>query len=207
MSEKNKPERKGNTYFYPTAHILLEAGIINEESYSAIRKNVNFYTEISVFESFFDSITNKNGNYLKIKYHKPKNEPPDLVYFNDANKLIGVEVTELIHEETCKLNQRGNIDNLYYYEYSDDEILGKILNIINTKEEKVKNWTIEADIKILLIHTDEMVIDQLRVSTIFKDMISSSKFDYIYILFSYCPMIKLCPHLELFKKANSFEIT
>jgi hypothetical protein len=122
-------------------------------------------------------------------------DPPDVLAESFTGNLIGIEVCELVDEETIRKFQKGNkvVKN-----WSKKEVIEKIQNIINCKESKVF-FGGPYEKKILLIHTDEPFLDfEIFEGAISKQHFETTNyFNEIFLFFSYSPKLGCCPYIKI----------
>ncbi len=126
---------------------------------------------------------------------EPNQDPPDVLAESFTGNLIGIEVCELVDEETIRKFQKGN---KVAKNWSEEEVIKKIQNIINCKESKVF-FGGPYEKKILLIHTDEPFLDfEIFGSTISEHhFVKTYVYDEIFLLFSYSPKLGYYPYIKI----------
>jgi CRISPR/Cas system CMR subunit Cmr4 (Cas7 group RAMP superfamily) len=157
--------------------------------------------EWGAVETFLETINEKEHMMYVLKNLKPKNQldPPDCIVKDNNGHLIAIEVTELVCRKT--IEKTIKMGNNYYREWSPEQVISAINNIIAEKDKKKLNGG-PYDQYILLIHTDEPII----CSTIYqtnRDLLENNiyhkptKINQVYFLTSYDPAIKSYSYIKI----------
>lgn len=142
------------------------------------------------------------------------NDPPDCKIVLPENRIIGVEVVELINESVCACNAKcQNQDNTErqglastfrlwnvadIHQHCHRILLKKSQKVANKKRRNRGKW--EFTELILLFYTDELDIDIQKLEAV-RNLFNGSKFDEIsrcYILLSYTPESSSTPIIQLY---------
>lgn len=140
--------------------------------------------ELGLVELLFESMQKKG----ECPYSNPKNfkpDPPDCTAEDEQGNLIGIELTELVDQESIERNERGGA---VYRFWDAADLIEKIESLIKKKDEKRFNGGPYKKI-ILLIFTDENDILPTEYIPFLQgvDFSKKSQIDEVYFLFSYKP--------------------
>ncbi len=120
-------------------------------------------------------------------------DPPDILVTTDADKQVAIEITELVNQVAIQHQIANNPDYVYeLLSWNQEVFTSKVQQIIDTKIEACSSITEHYDELVLLIFTAE---PRLRSKDLEKYLASATfegldKFDAVYILTSYDPVIK-----------------
>jgi len=128
------------------------------------------------------------------------NQAPDCIAENNTGETVAIEVTEFVSSKAIEMNQRGKD---VYRNWKPDEVVNELQNII-TKKDEVKYFGGPYSKIVLVIHTDELVLDHEAYSTI----LSEAKFEAqniaeVYFLFSYRPQVETYSYVRLKVASNA----
>jgi len=170
------------------------------------RKHANFwnFVEKSVKESgIADQACYEISNIYEselISWGPAENDPPDVEFNFKNGQTVAVEITELVNQNAIEIqikNPERYSDELFRFDYP--VAVEELNRILVEKEEKMRSVESLYSESILLIHTDEFLLDSDlfigKESEIFKR--SSEVFKHAFLLFSYEPLKKCCPILKL----------
>src|SRR6266702_1881819 len=166
------------------------------------RKYVNFYEwpdkqdkEREVVECLLEGME-KNGEicFFDLRPGPSPNQAPDCVVDDEAGKTVAIEVTEFVSRKAIEMNQTGKE---VYRNWKPEEVIDEIQRII-TRKDCVTYCGGPYSKTILIIHTDEIVLDHELYSAILSEAsFKVQKVDEAYLLFSYRPQTETCPFVKL----------
>jgi len=175
------------------------------KTYALKRRHASFWNfhkkstkELGALSEIFARLQNDLGSKI-LEWDLCEKDPPDIRMVLSDQRVIGVEVTELVNEAAIQ----AQITNPSGYQlelscFGLPEGVNAIRNIVRNKEQKLLALT-GYDQLCLLIHTDEPYF-QSQDFIKFPDPIlakPSGVFDSVYLLFSYEPDKQQCPVLNL----------
>lgn len=128
--------------------------------------------------------------------HCKKNDPPDCIV-NLDNSRIGFELTELVCEDQLWTESQG-IYNGSLPNFPDEYLIKLLKDRIKNKDKK-RLKTKDIDKYVLIIYTDEFTLEYSYLHTILSDQDFGlvSRFDEVYLFFSYNPESKSYPAIQL----------
>lgn len=147
--------------------------------------------ELIVAQDFFSILERKRAD--KLVSIASAGDPPDILVVTNANNKIGIEITELVNQVSI---QHQVADNpVYLYElisWNQETFDTKVQQIIDDKVKACSAITEEYDELILLIFTDEPRLRSRELVRYLEDASFQNleKFDAVYIMTSYDPVIK-----------------
>ena len=155
------------------------------------RKDVK---ELGIVETLFESMKLQGINIFQNLCISQK-DPPDCIAEDQSGNLIGLEVSEFVDEEAVRLNAQGKD---VYRDWAIDEIVKQLEIIITEKDSKTFHGGPYKKL-ILVIHTDEFVIDFQTLKPILETHAfrKTNQITGAYLLFSYDPEISHFPHIQL----------
>jgi hypothetical protein len=153
--------------------------------------------ERSIVCDLFKSLE-KDAGCILFKTVGYGDNPPDCVATDMNDNPIGVEVTELVDEETVKLRSKGCRPDK---DWTSNEVIEKVKSILRKKSNLLTKRPSKYTNFFLVLHTDE---PDLRWKFRAGELASSfhvfdryPHIDKVYLLFSYQPGRKTYPYLEL----------
>lgn len=130
--------------------------------------------------------------FNEIAYLKDGEDPPDCILKGKNGDTLGVEMTELVHQETrtksVKREPKRKSKREYdYYDWTPEKVLEKVIEIHRTKEKKIikryENNQSQFTELLLLIHTNEGAINFSMLSKAFEGKkITLGVFSHIHII-------------------------
>lgn len=170
------------------------------------RKHANFWNyhkknskELGIFSEVFNRI--ESDFMQKITgWGLCEFDPPDIFFKLADGNLVGVEITELVNEQAInyqiKQDQKYN-DEVTKFDYGLAVI--KLREILESKEQKVSKCNCNYQSLVLLIHTDESLLNSEIFDGKGKQIFSqgSTTFNSVYLLFSYEPKKQENPLIRL----------
>ena len=152
--------------------------------------------EADIIERWLDSKYRGKHPFTRVSHQTDGDDPPDFVLEKENEGILGIEITELVDQETVRQWSQGKHE---YYIWNSREISERIEAILRTKEDKVlkkhnHNLMHFNDI-FLLIHTDEGTLRFEMIKEAFREKkIVSSVFSQIHIIMPPKPNSK--PYVE-----------
>ena len=162
--------KHGSFWLWPKKHVM-ERGIV-QELLNSMQQDVDMR---------YRNVRSVNSDW------------PDCEVDDEFGDTIGVEVTELVDEETVRRAQRDEMDFSYR---TDDEIKDQVRSILSRKDLKSSHGGLYSKV-ILVIHTDEFTHSRLF------PVIRSTKFTRLkniqeaFIIVSYDPETRTYPWCEI----------
>ena len=128
------------------------------------------------------------------------NQAPDCIAEDNTGETIAIEVTEFVSSKAIEMNQKGKD---VYRNWKPDEVLNELQKII-TKKDEVTYFGGPFYKIVLVIHTDELVLDHEAYSTILSEArFETQKIDEVFFLFSYRPQVETYPYVRLKVASNA----
>jgi hypothetical protein len=151
-------------------------------------KAVNEFLIAQEFINWF----NKNQDQTLHSLVSSIKDPPDCSCLNENNQLIGIELVELVCQQSIELSERSK---LVYRSWGQEELIDKIKHLLIDKDSKSYQNGPYSEI-IVLIHTDET---DLSIEKTTKYLLHSifGPFNQItqsFLIFSYHPNLKHNPY-------------
>lgn len=132
--------------------------------------------------------------YTGLRYGPHPNSAPDCIAVDQNDELVAIEVTEFVCKNAVEQNQKGN--NVYR-DWQPVEVITEVHKII-FKKDQVNFVGDPYSKKILVIHTDELILEpEAYTMTLSEAAFETKKIDEVYFLFSYSPHVKSYPYLRL----------
>lgn len=140
--------------------------------------------EADIIRCWKDSKYRGDHPFVSGKHLTQNEDPPDFVLKTNEDSVVGVEITELVDQQTVSDWHKGN---QHYYMWSSEEIPKRVEAILRKKEGKLlkkHQGDLSAfDDMLLLIHTDEGTLRFEMIEEAFKEQIlTSSVFSQIDII-------------------------
>ena len=146
----------------------------------------------------------RSGDRRFISFHTNPDDPPDCIAYDKDDRLIAIEVVELVDQFAVEQTERDN--NLIRIWQAED-VIKKIGDILQTKDKKTYRSGNYHRI-VIVIHVDEPLITYNAYSGRIKDQIfcGYSQVDEAYLLFSFDPSFSENPNdfplIKLFVEKN-----
>lgn len=153
------------------------------------RKHASFFEwpdkeikEVGVVKRLFESMENACG----CPYSSPRSlekDPPDCIALDRNGKTVGIEVSELVDQDTVRRFEQGNGD---YKLWQKKEALQKLESILLQKDRKHYQGGPYSKL-VLVIFTDEPFLDPDEVIPVIEkhDFPKTAQISDAYLLFSY----------------------
>jgi len=138
----------------------------------------------------------QSDTYHNLVCMPDRNCAPDFTIQDAKNNLIALEITELVDEKAVGENER---DNRVYRDYVDKEEIECKLSKILCKKDQKKYHNGPYKKIIILIHTDEPMIQYEYHNDVIKDMnfTNFKQINEAFLLFSYHPKNQSYPCIKL----------
>jgi len=122
-----------------------------------------------------------------------KNDPPDVVLVTNYGRKIGIEVTELVDQEivaeVARSKKRGQLSS-EWADWNADLVAEKLAELVRTKDTKLQNATKDYAEVLLVINTDEPMIDRIMIQEALTKFEFHTKYiDRGYVILSYDPQV------------------
>jgi len=156
--------------------------------------------ELGILEDLLKTMNIRNEAY----YHSPKiskNDPPDCTLLDRNNRLIAVEIRELVSEEAVRNAEQSKFAWKFWYL---EDVLKEIDSILKEKAGKDYHGGPYQKI-IVVIHTDEYSMNYKTYAAGLEEAVfpNYSLIDEAYLLFSVNPAEECCPYIKLnIRKVN-----
>jgi hypothetical protein len=150
--------------------------------------------ELGILQDLLATMDLRNEHY----YHSPKvfnNDPPDCTLLDHNNRLIAIEIRELVSEEAI---QNAEQNKLSWKFWQPEDVVQEIDSILIEKDSKVFHGGPYQKV-IVVIHTDEYSMSYATYATVLGSQTFSgyNLIDEAYLLFSFDPEEECCPYIKL----------
>jgi hypothetical protein len=180
--------------FFPLVEQLI-GGIASQREYA------NFFEgrdrgekELWVIKSLFESMERVSDCAYE-KPRIPKENPPNKIAEDKKGNVIGLEVTEVVDEETVKAyeKRRG-----HHKIWDGQELLGKLEQRLLDKDKRIYIGGPYFK-RVLVFHADETFLDPEEIIPLMNEheFPKTAQINEAYLLFSYDPRPRKYPYVKL----------
>jgi hypothetical protein len=171
------------------------------------RKYANYFEwpnkqdkERGVVECLFESMHLKGEiTFNSLRIGPSPYQAPDCIADDNAGETVAIEVTEFVSREAIEMNQKGNY---VYRNWKPDEVIHEIQQII-TKKDEVTYFGGPYSKIVLVIHTDEIVLDHETYSTCLSETtFVTQKINEVFFLFTFSGQMDTYPYVRLKVESN-----
>ena len=122
-------------------------------------------------------------------------DPPDCVAYNMNNRLVAVEVTELVSGDAVRMNEQGH---RLYRDWMPPDVVRGIEKCLAEKDRKCYEGGPYAQI-VVVIHTDEMTVTSQTSGNVVPaaTFTKCRQLTDAFLRFSYDPNFGRCPYVRL----------